>query len=355
MIVFGSARLGRRRSLLALVFACLLVSCALAFGASPAMAVVSSYTCTGVVATDTANLQPLIDAGGTVLIWGPLPCVGNFTVSVSDVILVGTGFHVHNTKPPVRLDGNGTGSVLTVSAGHSLTVYGLTITNGNGSGGPDGDDGGGISVDGSTGTGRPSGSPVPAPPAPVATVTLDDSWVIGNTSSDEGGGIVAFNGAIVNVNDTSTVINNSSGFDGGGIAADSGATVNLNTARVVGNTTVFYGGGVNLDLSTLTATNSMIKANQTTDIELAAGGGIGSIGSIVSLTGTAVTANHSLNGGGIESDGSAGTNNVFLHAGTKVSGNSATVDGGGVWLTNGGLLTIDPGASVTANSPDNVS
>jgi hypothetical protein len=60
-------------------------------------------------------------------------------------------------------------------------------------------------------------------------------------------------------------------------------------------------------------------------------------------------------GGGIANDGTGGSASVSLQTGTSVHHNSAANDGGGVFNTGGGLLTIAPSATVASNTPDNVS
>jgi hypothetical protein len=162
-------------SLLVLVAAVAVV--VVSFGAGSALAS-GSYACTDNAVADMAALQPLIDGGGTVTITGT--CLGNYTVSVSDVTIQGGA-------PGATLDGNGTGSVLIVTGGWTVTLRNLTVTGGNTNfgcpaacGGPDGDDGGGVSVD-------------------ASTLNVVASHVGGNVSSDEGGGIIGFDDAIVNV------------------------------------------------------------------------------------------------------------------------------------------------------------
>src|SRR6516162_7330601 len=109
-----------------LVLAVLVTAGVLTLGVGSAFAG-GPYTCTGVAATDGPALQTLISGGGTVTVLGPLPCVGNWTVPADVTIVGGT--------PGATLNGNATGTVLTVTAPVTLTVRNLRITNGAGADG----------------------------------------------------------------------------------------------------------------------------------------------------------------------------------------------------------------------------
>ena len=115
-----------------------------------------------------------------------------------------------------------------------------------------------------------------------------------------------------------------------------------------------------------TITNSTLNGN------LARNGNGGAIANLVDPSGGQATVSvsqtrigprpHFLNdgnlakyGGGIANDGTNGSASVSLQSGTSVTGNTASVDGGGVYNTGGGVLTIASGASVALNHPDNVS
>ena len=173
----------------------------LAFGVGSASAF-GSYTCTGVAATDTPALQALINTGGTVTVFGPLPCVGNWTVPVDVTIQGGT--------PGATLNGNATGSVLTVAGGVTLTVQNLKITNGAAP-----LDGGGIDL-------ACCGS----------TLNLSHVTVTGNTAPvDIGGGVFNDDGTANVIN--STISNNTALF-GGGISTDDFGVTTLTASSVTG-------------------------------------------------------------------------------------------------------------------------
>jgi hypothetical protein len=165
----------------------------------------------------SSNLQTIIDGastGDTILIKGT--CVGNFVIpgggSATNLTLVGQRRAVSlNT-----LDGNGSGSVLEVDAGTTVTLKGLRITDGNAF------QGGGIFND--HGTVRLKGR----------------THVLGNTVTGDGGGI----------------------FNSVGNLFLSGK------ARVNGNTAAGYGGGIYNNVGALVGATAgvNVKSNTPNDI-----------------------------------------------------------------------------------------
>ena len=264
----------------------------LAFGAGSAFAN-GSYACTGVAAIDTPGLQGDINTGGTVTVFGPKPCVGNWTVPVSVTIVGGS--------PGATLNGNATGSVLTTAATVTLTVRNLKITNGAAA------DGAGV-FDNFCGS----------------VVNLQNALVTGNTASDFGGGVYEPCGTL---NATaSTISNNSAGDEGGGIYVDGcGASINVTNSTVSSNTAAFDGGGMMVFCSDVTLTGATVTLNTSTG---SAGGGMElAEGSTLDSTASTVSRNQALggNGGGIYLDFSDG-----LLTNTKVSANTASDHGGGI-------------------------
>jgi hypothetical protein len=140
-------------------------------------------------------------------------CIGNFTIDKS-LTLVGVA---KNGYPVAQLDGNQTGSVLSVYS--SVTVTDLTITNGDtgtDGGGIFNDDGGTLTMNGSSSVSGNTAGDDGGGIYNAGTLTMNDSSsVSGNTASVDGGGI--FNSGILTMNDSSTVSGNTSGNDGGGI------------------------------------------------------------------------------------------------------------------------------------------
>ena len=300
-------RLFRARFAQLVVLAVLATAGVLAFGVGSAFAS-GSYTCTGVAAVDTPGLQALLSGGGTVTVLGPLPCVGNWTVPV-DVTIVGG-------SPGATLNGNATGSVLTVTAAVTLTVRNLKVTNGAAV------FGGGI-----------------LDPFCGSTVNLSNAVVTGNTASDEGGGVFV-DCATLNVT-ASTISNNTAVFGGGIYAIDFG-TVNVTNSSVTGNTAeegggVFFGGCelLNLTGATVSRNSAGFTGGGIFGVEAAFLNGTASTISSNSAGSAAVAIGEPLDaaGGGIAADFAY----VTLTS-THVSGNTSSGFGGGIAFEDGGFL-----------------
>jgi hypothetical protein len=281
----------------------------LAFGVGSAFAS-GSYTCTGVAAIDTPGLQALINTGGTVTVFGPKPCVGNWTVPVSVTIQGGS--------PGATLNGNAAGSVLTVTGAVTLTVRNLTVTNGAAA------DGAGI-FDHFCGS----------------TVNVSSAVVSGNAATNDGGGIDA-ECAAVNVGGSS-VSGNSAGSQGGGVALDGGSTLTLTASRLNANTAADSGGGSYAEgASTVKAINSTVAGNSagSDHIHDDDGGGIWSGGSTVILTGATVSGNAADDGGGLNID----FGSTLVATGSTISDNTA--DGRGGDGFGGGIRVFDSSVSL---------
>ena len=293
-----------------------------AFGVGSAFAS-GSYTCTGVAAVDTPGLQALISGGGTVTVFGPLPCVGNWTVPVSVTIVGGS--------PGATLNGNAADSVLTATAGGiTLTLRNLKVTNGAAA-----VEGGGVDMACCANTLNLQNAVVTGNTAGVdgggvfivdGTINDPSSTISNNSAAEAGGGIAAVLFSLVNVTN-STVVGNSSGPDpgfGGGIAVTDASEVVLTGATVSRNSGMAEGGGVYLEFgSTLSATASTISSNSNTGFGIeSAGGGISSFLSDVLLQNTKVAGNLTSGfGGGIAYAGdSAGDLKPQTAAGTAAHG-----------------------------------
>ncbi|MCA6502824.1 MAG: DUF4347 domain-containing protein [Pseudanabaena sp. M079S1SP2A07QC] len=205
----------------------------------------------------------------------------------------------------VTVSGNNAVGVFDITGNGNTTFDSLRIVNGRVAG-----DGGGIN---NTGTGA---------------LTLTNSTVSGNTSSNAGGGIFS-NGAMTLIN--STVSGNTTLFAGGIVSF---GAVTLTNSTVSANT----GGGI-FSNGAVTLTNSIVSGNTSRNV----GGGIVSFGA-VTLTNSIVSGNTSSNaGGGIVSNGAVTLTN------STVSGNTAGSVGGGIWGNDGGMITNSTITNNTAN------
>jgi len=233
------------------------------------------------------------------------------------------------------LDGSSLAGVVWVVPNLTVTIVGLTITNGDAESG----NGGGLFNDGSV-------------------VTLRDTIVTNNRASVAGGVENSFGGVMTLLD--STVSENRSHAGGGGIY--NAGTLTLTNTTVSGNTSATSGGGGILNFAnksyansgTMTIVDSTISGNSADH----SGGGILNSGSevgvaYVSISGSTIADNRSGgNGGGLMSAGQM----EFL--GPMTIGGNVAVRGGGMWVFSGlavgscptslgGMVTYEPKNSPT--------
>jgi hypothetical protein len=290
----------------------------------------------------------------------------------------------------VRDDGQGKGSVLTVSGstirrnsadnGGGIFAFNVKLTNSTVSGNL-GQFGGGINASTITLTSSVvSGNSAidGAGGLSVGTATLTNCAVSGNHSTrGDGGGI---RGGTVNL--TNCTVSGNSGGSGGGIQVNTAtlirttvsgnfsrgfggglqaSTATLTSCTVSGNTATFGGGG--MECNTATLTRSTVSGNAAAGRN---GGGISA--GTVTLIGSAVSGNHAFTGGGGISatmatlmgstvrDNTAGSDGGGITASTTatltnstVSGNFASLFGGGI---SGGTATLT-GSTLSGNTASN--
>lgn len=151
----------------------------------------------------------------------------------------------------------------------------------------------------------------------LGTLTLNNSVLSGNSSSNDGGGLCNDDGTVILSN--STVSGNTAIDGSGGGILNFGGTVTLNDNSVISgnsalNVTTGSGGGI-LNMDMLTMTNSTVSGNNAT-----------------------------LDGGGIFNLAVAEITN------STVTGNTTGNDGGGLWI--GGIATIN-NSTFTSNTASN--
>jgi hypothetical protein len=193
---------------------------------------------------------------GTINLTGALPSLS------SNIDLQGPGAD----QLTVRRNTGGAYGIFTVPAGVTVSISGLSITNGLNSGIYNG---GTLTLNSSTVSGNY---------APYfrgggiwnelgATLTLNNATVTGNVADEdtEGGGI--YNGGTLN----SSTISGNEGYFGGGIY--NRGTLTLNNSTVSGNYSP-YGGGIVNELGRLTTRNTIVAGNTFSDVV----GNLGSLG-----------------------------------------------------------------------------
>jgi CSLREA domain-containing protein len=247
----------------------------------------------------TINLQSALpDLSTNIAIWGP----------GADLL-------------EVRRDIGGDYRIVLVTAGDTVVLSGLKISNGN--------------VPGSGGAGISNSG----------TLTVTGCTVSGNSASF-GGGI--YNGGTLTVTG-STVSGNSAVLEGGGIFNGFGHTLTVTGSTVSGNSAATHnGGGGIFNSGTLTVTGSTVSGNSASS---GSGGGIYNFGTLT-VTGSTVSGNSAgssavgTGGGGIFN-----TTGTLTLSNTTLSGNSATHSGGGLCSTVGGSATLT-NVTITANRAD---
>lgn len=254
--------------------------------------------------TDTSSnqgyttLQDAVNAaaaGDTLTVEGT--CTGTTTIG-QDLTVTG---QPASGYPTPTLNGNHSGTVLTIDSGATVTVNALTITGGLASGCC----GGGIWSN--------------------STVTLNNDTVTGNTTtSGTGGGGIGNLGGSLTLNSTSVTDNTASGGGGGGIWSN--GTVTLNGSSSITGNSAFQGGGIfGAFAGTVTLNDTArISGNTSSDV----GGGIAAYDMVLTMTGNA-----------------------------SITGNSAGSHGGGIGYFNSTLIgaTAGTGGNVYDNTPDDIS
>jgi hypothetical protein len=238
----------------------------------------------------------------------------------------------------LAVDGNATDRVFSINPGgtpgKTVTISGLTITNGN----VTNDYGGGIS--------NANG-----------TLTLSDCTVSGN-SAYAGGGIfnLGANGPATLTITNSTISGNSAG-NGGGIdtvAFDGDAALTISNSTVSGNSATSYGGGISSGAGGSVPAFSMVTISSSTISGNTAGNGGGIDNgaedgfATLTITNSTLSGNSAGNGGGIYNEQRGGFGDVTLTmTNSTLSGNSAGVSGGGIYNSNQqGLAGLDLGSTI---------
>jgi hypothetical protein len=136
------------------------------------------------------------------------------------------------------IEGDATASVLEVENGSSLTLDGVTVTNG------EDEDGGGVYV------------------APFADLTVENSTITENLATEYGGAIFGYVLSHIVVKG-STIVENLAESDGGGIATEEGSYVSVQGSQITENRAGESGGGLTSGRdSVVTVDKSTIAKNE---------------------------------------------------------------------------------------------
>jgi hypothetical protein len=333
--------------------------------------------CTLRSAIEAANLHPGVDGiEFSIPSSDPNydPAAGRHTIKLNSALpaitegvqLFGSGA----SKLTVRRDSSTEFRIFQITASGTVTLSGLTITNGGSAKGGGvqnlnagtlriidclvtanfaGGGGGGIQNNGtgiveltnSTVSGNGSDFVGGILNESSGTVNIVNSFVTVNKSNRfGGGGIYNQSTGTVNVNDSLIANNESGSRGGGGISASGAGTVNLNRCTVSYNSDGESGGGVYVGTGTVNIDASTISGNTAKG-----GGGIFNLSGSVTITNSTVSQNASTtdtaNGGGLRNEGTAVISN------STFAGNTAHADGAGI--SNAGTLFM-ANCTITGNS-----
>jgi len=170
----------------------------------------------------------------------------------------------------------------------------------------------------------------------ISGLTISD----GKSQGTSGGGIIHFSGTLTISN--VLLARNTADISGGGIDNLINSTLIVTNSTLSGNSSSSVGGGIQND-GTLTITNSTLSGNTAGFT----GGGIGNDHGDLTITNSTLSGNSASSSGGGIANFAFGTANISF---TTMSGNSA-VQGGGIY--NAGdpnLSTVNIKNSIVANS-----
>ncbi len=282
----------------------------------------SSMAGTGVVAFDSTGISDKTNVTGTILLGGmQLPTI------TDDMTISGPGASM------LAIDGDATSRIFEVGGGTTVTISGLTITNGFV---PSGNHGAGI-LNGGTLTVRNAVITQNNTASSLATgggirnnstLTVENTTISQNTAIN-GGGIFNTSGSSATVVNSTISGNTANGGTGGGIY--SGNTLLVQNTTISQNT-AFQGGGITSFGATTTVQNATISENTATS---GLGGGILNDGFIGDVTVSGTILTHGANGANLADDTSIGTI-------TSQGYNLSDDDGGGFLTATGDQINTDP-------------
>ncbi len=147
------------------------------------------------------------------------------------------------------------------------------------------------------------------------------------TNASYGGGIWAGYNCSIEISNT-VISNNQTSVSGGGICSYAGTRVVINGGEISENHANFNGGGIYNYDGSIECHDAVIKGNS-------AGYGGGICGTNITFNGGEISGNTAINGGGIYSGGT-----VCIGADARIAANQATLNGGGIWISDLAKLTV---------------
>jgi len=315
--------------------------------------------------------------GGLMLNAGTL-AVSNGSIDSNTVGVAGGGIGAFSSSFIILADGASTnGNYGTDGGGLFLQASSLTASRSSVNGNRATNDGGGVYVTGSSVLELREGSSVDSNIVDrngagicsfTSIVTVTQSSISSNNAGNRGGGLSVFESSLITLREGACADRNTA-VNGGGLALQassltvSGSSIDGNRAKLDGggvyafgssscvfsfgatansNTGNRYGGGVNLQQSTLTVSRSSINDNLSN-----LGGGVYGFGSssIILTHGASVNVNMATDdGGGIYLGAS-----LLVGSSASIYGNSAGYEGGGLYAKSSSSVTLDANTSIVCN------
>ena len=277
-----------------------------------------------------ANDGDTIDATG---VSGTITLISGQLNVDKDVTINGSGAN------HLAVNGNGQSRVFYVNLGDTVTISGLTITNGS-----SGiyNDGGTLTLSDCTVSGNSGAGITNYSLNGSATMTIANSTITGNSGRGIGNSAPHAGSTSSLTVSNCTVSGNSAGGIGNGAAFGGSATMTLTNDTISGNSAGGIANGVSgRGSATLTVTDCTVSGNSG-----GWGGGIANSDAAVTITSSTLSGNSADWGGAIASpSGQGGSARVNLNNST-ISGNWAGYGGGGI-VNN---PTCCGGATVTVNN-----
>ena len=298
-----------------------------------------------IIDSNTANGDGAVQGGGGIFNVGGTLSITDATISnnVSTATQAGNGGGgilieggANNSITDTTISGNSADDTGTADGGGILVAGGatLTVSGGTISGNSANRAGGGIENNASTVT--------------LTDVTLGGVMVAdGNNAGVNGCGLHVSGAGTTNVNG-GTVQNNVAGQEGGGlwnatgVMTIDGTTISGNSANAGNNGGNDQGGGGVFNIGgTLDIDNATITGNFAT-VNLGNGGGVMTVGGVVTIDNSTIADNDAARaGGGIENNaGSVTLTDVTLGGAMVSDGNTAGINGGGLHVSGTGTTDV---------------
>ncbi|HLY25331.1 MAG TPA: choice-of-anchor Q domain-containing protein [Aggregatilineales bacterium] len=246
-------------------------------------------------------------------------------IIIAPEMVIASNTDLDATGQHVTLSGNHTNRLFCVSPGNTLSLTGLTISDGQATAADCGPDS--ASSADSTSTASPD------------DLFGIDSSLDSSSGADVGGGILNYGTLRV----TNTTISHCEA-DNGGAIANQGGRVTMTHSSLWENAATLNVGGALVTSGAALIDHSTISGNTAKS----GGGGIMALNSTLTISGSTLSGNSAGSGGGI----SVGVNGTLAISGSTLSGNSSSNAGGGLIVITSGSATIS-NSTFTGNTSQN--